>query len=83
MFVTALQFIQHAELSLLRDIIIPGNGGANWSGMAAGKFSALGIHLDQLSIVLAVLLLHIFTGISVLRIFIIHTVLRYHGWPTS
>ena len=83
MFVTALQVIQFADLSLLGDIIIPGNVGANWSDMAAGKYSALGIHLDQLDIVLAVFLLQIFTGISFLRIFNIPTFLSFHGWPTS
>jgi hypothetical protein len=66
MIITALQFIQHADLSVLGDIINPGNGDANWSDMAAGESSAVSMHLDQLGLVLAVLLLPIFPVISVL-----------------
>jgi hypothetical protein len=81
MSVTSLPIIQHADLPHHEDKINTGYGGTNWSGVVVRNLAALDIHLNQLGIFLAVLLLNFFTGFSAPQFINIPSVLRFTGEP--
>ena len=59
MSVSALQLVQHANLTLPGDLFITGIGWVNWPEKAAGIFSAVDTDFNPSDITLAVILLTI------------------------